>query len=75
MTGDEWVRVFSVQLGQEIPGAVELELVEQLGALVEITAGPLSALISCWLVGRSGLDLPEAIRVARYVATWDDSLG
>jgi hypothetical protein len=64
MTGREWIDAFAARLGVPAP---DDETVEQLLALASVAAHAserLAAPLACYLVGRAGIDVSEAQRLA-----------
>jgi hypothetical protein len=69
MTRNEWIGAFAAELGVEPPDEATVErLLDLAGAAAhrsERTAAP----IACFLVGRTGVDVIDADRIARSIGS------
>ena len=68
MTGDEWVDAYCVALGVTAPSKDDRAAVLALAGVAAHASERIAAPIACWIAGREGLTLEEAMRVAREVA-------
>jgi len=68
MTAREWMDRFAESLGVESPSDAELEALLDLAGVAAHASERIAAPITCWLVGRAGVDIAEARRVADELA-------
>lgn len=66
-TGDEWIDVFAARLGAGAPDADERAAILALAGVAAHSSERIAAPIACWIAGRHGVTLDEAMRVARAV--------
>jgi len=64
MTADEWLRTFAEQLGASAPTPEEMDEILRLAGIAAHASERIAAPIACWLVGRAGTPLDEAIETA-----------
>lgn len=67
-TGDEWIDAYCARLGVGAPTAEERKAVLALAGVAAHASERIAAPIACWIAGREGLTLEEAMRVARETA-------
>jgi hypothetical protein len=68
MTGDEWVDAYCARLGVDAPSREDRAAVLAMAGVAAHASERIAAPIACWIAGREGLTLAEAMRVAREVA-------
>ena len=64
MDRQEWIAAFSARLGVEPPDEATVEALLDIAGVAAHSSERTSAPIACWLIGRAGLDLAEARRLA-----------
>lgn len=64
-TGDQWVDAYAARLGAEAPDADERAAILALAGVAAHSSERIAAPIACWVAGRHGVTLEEAMRVAR----------
>ena len=72
MTDDQpsataWVAAFAGELGLEAPTDAEVEVLLELAAAAAHASERIAAPLACWLVGRTGMPLADALDLARRV--------
>ncbi|HEX8101221.1 MAG TPA: DUF6457 domain-containing protein [Solirubrobacteraceae bacterium] len=67
-TAVEWLEDFCGRIGATPPTAEERETVLALAGVAAHASERIAAPIACWVAGRHGVPLDEAMRVAREVA-------
>ncbi len=67
MSGREWVAAFAEALGQAPPDDDTVEALLDLAGEAAHASERIAAPLACWLVGRAGLDVHEARRLAAAV--------
>ena len=67
MNANEWLAAYAHKLGIEAPTKDELEAVLDLAGEAAHSSQRIAAPVACWLAARAGVDLDEAIRLAREV--------
>jgi hypothetical protein len=68
MTAQDWIAAFAARLGVEAPDADTIDQLLDLAGTAAHASERIAAPIACWLVGRAGLDPPEAGLLAAAVA-------
>jgi hypothetical protein len=68
MTAQEWLEKFSEGAGMDAPSPDEVERLLKLAAVAAHASERTAAPIACYLAGRAGLDLDEAIARAEAVS-------
>jgi hypothetical protein len=63
-TGREWIDAFSARLGVEAPDDATVEALLDIAGVAAHASERLAAPIACWLIGRAGLRVDEARRLA-----------
>ena len=63
-TGREWIDAFSARLGVEAPDDATVEALLDIAGVAAHASERLAAPIACWLIGRAGLPVDEARRLA-----------
>lgn len=64
MDGREWITAFAARLGVDPPDEDTVEALLDLAGVAAHASERLAAPLACYLVGRSGIDVAEARRVA-----------
>ena len=64
MNAREWIDAFAAELGTEAPTNDEIKRLLDLAAVAAHGSERIAAPIACWLVGRAGTPLDEAIETA-----------
>jgi Domain of unknown function (DUF6457) len=67
-TGDEWVDAFCERIGAEPPTTDDRAAILALAGVAAHASERIAAPMACWVAGRHGISLEEAMRVAREVA-------
>jgi hypothetical protein len=68
MTAREWLDQFAARIGVEAPTDAEVDELLQLAGVAAHASERIAAPIACWLVGRAGLDVGEALQRAQEIA-------
>jgi hypothetical protein len=68
MNREEWIAAFSARLGLDPPDEATVEALLDIAGVAAHASERTSAPIACWLIGRAGLDMDEARRLADEVA-------
>lgn len=66
-SGEEWVRKFATLAGGAPPTETEIGKLLKLAADAAHSSERIAAPLACWVAGRVGLDLDEAIEIASRV--------
>jgi hypothetical protein len=69
VTGPEWLRRFAIELGIPEPSDAEIESLLALAGTAAHASERTAAPLSCWLVGKAGLDATAARAAADRLAT------
>ncbi len=69
VTGPEWLRSFAAELGIPEPSDAEIESLLALAGTAAHASERTAAPLSCWLVGKAGLDAAAAQAAADRLAT------
>ena len=69
MTVEEWLKTFADEVGVAAPTQDEMDEILRLAAIAAHATERIAAPIACWLAGRSGRSLSEALEVAEGVGT------
>jgi Domain of unknown function (DUF6457) len=64
----QWLAAYADKLGTEAPTKDELRAVLDLAGEAAHSSDRIAAPVACWLAARAGVDLEEAMRLAREVA-------
>ena len=67
MTAEEWIERFAEVTGTAPPGEAEVAKLLDLAAEAAHSSERIAAPIACWIAGRQGLDLDEAITLADQI--------
>lgn len=68
-TAESWLELFAAKLGTAPPTAEDLSSLLDLGGIAAHASERTAAPVSCWLVARAGLELTQAVEVARQLAS------
>jgi uncharacterized protein DUF6457 len=72
LDGEEWVRRFAELAGSTAPSETEIGKLLKLAADAAHSSERIAAPLACWVAGRAGLDLDEAIALAGRVGDGAD---
>ena len=64
-SGDEWIDAFCARLGATPPTREERATILALAGVAAHASERIAAPMACWIAGREGLDLAEAMRLAK----------
>jgi hypothetical protein len=67
MTAEEWIEAFADRLAADAPDAATIDALLALAATAAHASERTAAPIACYLVGRAGLDLDAAQRLATEI--------
>ena len=73
MTADEWIELFAAEVGGAPPDEAEVAKLLELAAVAAHSSERIAAPLACWIAGRQGLDLDEAIVHAKEITGGDDA--
>ena len=68
MTARAWIDGYAAKLGIDPPDEATVEALLDLAGVAAHASERTAAPITCWLIGRAGLDVEEARRLADEVA-------
>jgi hypothetical protein len=68
MTADEWIATFAERLGVPPPDPATVDTLLALAGTAAHASERTAAPIACYLVGRAGLDVADAGRLAEGIA-------
>jgi Domain of unknown function (DUF6457) len=71
MNAREWLAAFAEKLGTTPPSTEEFKTALDLAAEAAHASERVAAPLSCWVAARAGVDLEEALRVARELGDED----
>ncbi len=69
MTAEQWVEQFADAMGAERPSKDEFDQVLKLAAEAAHASERTAAPVACWIAGRTGMSLAEAISIAERVGS------
>jgi hypothetical protein len=64
VTAEQWVEQFAKEIGAERPSKEEVDEILELAAEAAHSSERIAAPIACWIAGRVGKPLAEAIEIA-----------
>jgi hypothetical protein len=67
MITDEWVARFASELAVEPPTEAEKSDLLALAGIAAHASERMAAPLSCWLVGRAGISIADALKTARRI--------
>lgn len=67
-TRQEWIEAFASQLGVEAPTESDVEQILELAAIAAHSSERTAAPVASWIAAKTGLSLPEVLKVAQLVA-------
>ena len=70
-SAESWIASFAELAGTAPPGEVETGKLLKLAALAAHSSERIAAPLACWIAGRTGLGLDEAIALAERVGEAD----
>lgn len=65
VTGTEWIVAFAARLEVEPPDAATIDALLEMAGVAAHASERLAAPLACWLVGRAGRDVHDALELAR----------
>jgi hypothetical protein len=65
MNAREWLAAYAERLGTAPPSAEEFKTILEVAAEAAHASERVAAPAACWVAARAGVDLDEALRVAR----------
>jgi hypothetical protein len=65
MNATDWLAAYADKLGVDAPTKEELKAVLDLAGVAAHSSERIAAPVACWLAAKAGVDLPEAMRLAR----------
>jgi hypothetical protein len=68
MNANEWLAAFAERLGTTPPSTEEFKTILDVAAEAAHASDRVAAPAACWVAARAGVDLDEALRVARELA-------
>lgn len=67
MSAEAWIEWFAEAAGSAPPTEAEIERLLKLAAVAAHSSERIAAPLACWIAGREGLDLDEAIAMAERI--------
>lgn len=67
-TGDEWIDAYAQRLGAPAPSPDDRAAILALAGVAAHASERIAAPMACWIAGRLGITLEEAMRQARELA-------
>jgi hypothetical protein len=67
MNANDWLAAYAEKLGVPAPTKDELKAVLDLAGEAAHSSQRIAAPVACWLAARAGVDLDEAMRLAKEV--------
>jgi hypothetical protein len=67
MNANDWLAAYAERLGVPAPTKDELKAVLDLAGEAAHSSQRIAAPVACWLAAKAGVDLDEAMRLAREV--------
>ena len=64
MTGNEWIVAFAAELGVDPPDDTTVEALLDLAGVAAHASERIAAPLACWLIGRAGVSVADARRIA-----------
>lgn len=71
MNAKQWLAAYASKLGTEPPTTQEFKTVLDLAGEAAHASERVAAPVACWLAARAGVDLEEALALARELSTGD----
>lgn len=71
MNAKQWLAAYASKLGTEPPTTQEFKAVLDLAGEAAHASERVAAPVACWLAARAGVDLEEALALARELSTGD----
>lgn len=72
MTAEAWIESFAAASGTAAPSDSEIDRVLKLAAVAAHSSERIAAPLACWIAGREGIDLNEAIAMAERIGARRD---
>ena len=73
MNAETWIEAFAAEASGAPPTETEIGKLLKLAAVAAHSSERIAAPLACWIAGREGLDLDEAIAVAERIGDSDSS--
>jgi hypothetical protein len=73
MNANEWLAAYAEKLGTTPPTTEEFKRILDLSGEAAHASERVAAPASCWVAARAGVDLEEALRVARELGSGGDA--
>ncbi len=67
MNAPDWLAAYAEKLGTDPPSEAELRAVLDLAAVAAHASQRIAAPVACWVAARAGVELEQAIELARQV--------
>ena len=67
MTAEEWIAEFAEKVNGTPPSETEIGKLLKLAAVAAHSSERIAAPLACWIAGREGVDLDEAIALAERI--------
>lgn len=64
-TGGEWIDAYCARIGAKSPSESERDTILAFAGVAAHASERIAAPIACWVAGRHGIALDEALRIAR----------
>jgi len=68
MNAPDWLSAYADKLGVDAPTTAELKAVLELAGEAAHASERIAAPVACWLAAKAGVELEEAMRLAREVS-------
>ncbi len=67
-TAEQWIARFAAAAGGDPPSAEQFERLLALAAVAAHSSQRVAAPIACWIAGREGLEIDQALRIAESLS-------
>ncbi len=64
-TGHEWIDAYCARIGAPAPAPEERDAILAFAGIAAHASERIAAPMACWVAGRAGLSLEDAVRIAR----------
>ena len=71
MNARDWLAAYAEKLGTAAPSTEEFKTILDVAAEAAHSSDRVAAPVACWIAARAGVDLDEALKVAREVGDSD----
>ena len=72
MTAEAWIESFASASGAAAPSEPEIDKLLRLAAVAAHSSERIAAPLACWIAGREGIDLDDAIAMAEGIGPRQD---